>query len=241
MFIIYSIKTKSFLIDRHENELNPLTGSKGVEFEVTQSYMEWLLPIMPISKKHVQAYAIGSDQAIPESVWSDSMKQKALQCKQQAKGTWKLFLLPIVLLLICIAGFIFSRMDMASTQDSKAKQTELRQDPKVNDLVLIKVWPQNYGTIDNVYGAVFKIVKVEGDLLYIRRSKEHRSVKQVYKLQGLKKILGKFGKSDSDFESDVEVYTIESYTNLKGSTLQSPKDKPKKDHLLEILYIGRDK
>lgn len=239
MIYVYSIEEKVFVDKKFQDEIDPVSNLKGLGITVSQQYVSLILPMFPIGPKVVTVHSLTTGSIIPATSWTPSIQQKAKQAKSEAKGTWKLFSFLIVFALIIVVGFAYTRLSIMNNDNIEKYQDEYRLAPQVNDLVLVKVWPKDHKTSDDLYGAIFKIIKIEGDSMFMKRTYQHEKLQMIFTPDKKKRVLERFDTSDKAFEPNIEVYKLERFKDNSNGSLTTFTKSEQTDDLLEIMFIKR--
>lgn len=214
MLVYYQIRYKTYSDEVFLQEEDPLTDEKGVAFEVTQRYMSCFGPFAPLSKKIVTAYSITTNQAIPLVLWTESMKQKAETELANAKGTWKLFMVPIIFCSLLAVLSLYRVIANKVNATNQASYQQIIANPAVGDIVYTKVMMStvtgNTSKIAAQFATIGKISKIDKDTIFIRNSAQKVDMTNVF---DMKKLINKFKIYDTEFEQQPVKYKKDVYTN----------------------------
>lgn len=233
--IIYTIEEKVFVQKQFLEEPDPLTGSNGIEMEVTQSYARWILPIFPNGKKKVRAYSLANGEPIPVTIWTPSMQQKAEAIKSEAKGTWKLFSLLIALAILMLGGLVYKEINKNSVAGQEKMQTTYRNSPQEGDLLLVKVNLLSSNSIDDNYLTVLKVIRKDRVGVYVKRLNEQLKNPHLYTLADFKKQFGEFKISDDAFNPEEELFI----STGAYSSFQPNDSKMAEEAGYKVVYVDR--
>lgn len=200
MVYVYTIKEKIFLEKKNLEMEDPLTHNKGVEFVVSQKYISWIGPFSPIQKKTVRAYSLITGEPIPVSIWTSEMKVEADAAKKSAKGTWKLFMFPIVFLSLIAILSVYRVIANKIEDHGKELQQEYLSNPKVGDILVATVSGRvkEAGVPNNPYYTLFKVVRLNEDTVVVVGNSQVEPVLKTYGVDE-SSIADQFNLGDSTF------------------------------------------
>lgn len=240
MIFIYSIREKVFLEKEVPSLIDPLTQTSGVAFVVTQRYFDWIGPCAPIQSKRVTAYSMANNQPIPVAMWTPEMKDEADRAKSSAKGTWKLFIVPIVILLLCIGGFVYSRVSMQMKNNDDAFQAQYMEDPHVGDILYCNVSDRDPETSQDLerYATVYRIVEIDNDTVFVVKSKEKLDVALL--ILKPSKSVNKFNTADNTFMPEVLKFKKTSLSKNNLLPIATGNRNLANEDFIEVKYRKRD-
>lgn len=216
MIIVYAIKNKIYSEEEFPEEPDPLTNEKGIELVVTQKYFWCFGPYTPLSRKIVTAYSMNNYQPIPLVIWTESMKVRADLELTRAKGMWKLFMVPIIILPIFALIYVYGKINIKNRVKKEEVFHQRIAEPAVGDVVYSKT-----RFLKNKIGGplapklfVGKITKVDKDTIFMRNSHQKVDMKNTYDFE---KVFDRLKISDEDFDQEQTKYIKSDYIN--GRTL----------------------
>ncbi|HVI47879.1 MAG TPA: hypothetical protein VM802_23625 [Chitinophaga sp.] len=176
MIIIYQIRTLDHKTEHCPDVTCPLCKEKGgIHIHVSQRYIWWFGPMVP-SAKIGEAWCDRCDKRIPNLKWNKELSQRFKAIKSSIKTPLRLWrgLIVIASLFVVgyIAGVILTAKRTASKQAFEERMTKYVTSPQPGDIIygntggtLIRT--ASYATTTNQVYALFKVVKVDGDSIFV--------------------------------------------------------------------------
>ncbi|NLR59177.1 hypothetical protein HGH93_13765 [Chitinophaga polysaccharea] len=172
MFIIYEIRTQEHKTVAHPEVTCPLCQQQGgVHIAIRQRYIWWLGPICPTRKFGI-AWCERCDEKIPNVKWSKPLEQAYRNDRSSVKTPLRLWrgMLVIGGLLATLSVVAMVKTKIRAVDTSA--QTEYFAHPQVGDIYYahtggeLKVEGNSASSVNEVY-ALFKVVKVDGDSVFV--------------------------------------------------------------------------
>ncbi|MBS0027139.1 hypothetical protein ACTJJ0_11420 [Chitinophaga sp. 22321] len=179
MFIIYQIRSLEHTRKHYPGLACPLAngGGNGVTIVVLQRYVWWLGPMMP-SMKYGVAFCDNGDK-IPVAKWTPEITAKYKELKATTKTPLRLWRGMIVIPAIFLVLVLVAQIAKRTKANDDKEFTEYVNHPQAGDIFYANtggtlVRSENSATTTNDVYALFKVIKIDGDSIFLAQGNASR-------------------------------------------------------------------
>ena len=156
------------------NEKDPTADDgSGVHLIISQTYAQFFIPVLPTRPKKTRYFNINSGEEIRKNDWTPSMRTVADQSKSEIKGSWKLWMLLILLVAFFSFTIVYGTASNSIRQKEQALLEQRMDTLQAEDILFLLFY------YDEVWQATAaKVERIDNDAAVLKFSSERFPVEE---------------------------------------------------------------